>query len=269
MPADNDVKRLVKNKYGQIAKNSTANNHCGCYCCSDQDTEEDLTLFKDDYTQLEGYVAKADLGLGCGIPTQFANIKPGDTVVDLGSGAGNDVFVARSIVGNDGKVIGIDLTDEMIAQAEKNNLKMGYSNVEFHHGDIENLPLESDTADVVVSNCVLNLVPDKQKSFEEIYRILKPGAHFCISDIVSSGKLPESLKTSAELYVGCIAGALDIDHYQEIIKDAGFNKMVINKKQKVILSGELMQKYLSAEEMNELAGKEIGIYSITITAYKP
>jgi ubiquinone/menaquinone biosynthesis C-methylase UbiE len=136
---------------------------------------------KDEYQQVNGYVAEADLGLGCGLPTQYAGINEGDTVVDLGSGAGNDVFVARSIVGEKGRVTGIDMTEEMIEKATNNNKKLGFKNVEFRLGDIENLPIENDSVDVVVSNCVLNLVPDKFKAFKEIYRILKPGGHFCVS----------------------------------------------------------------------------------------
>ncbi len=188
---------------------------------------------QDEYNNLDGYVADADLGLGCGLPTEYAGIKKGDTVVDLGSGAGNDVFVARAIVGDEGKVIGLDMTEEMIEKANLNKAKLGFKNVEFHLGDIEQMPFENNIADVVVSNCVLNLVPDKRKAFSEIYRVLKPGAHFCVSDIVIKGELPAGLKKSAEMYAGCVAGALQQDDYLGIIKETGFRNVEV-KKTKVI-----------------------------------
>jgi len=223
---------------------------------------------QDKYDNLDGYVADADLGLGCGLPTEYAGIKKGDTVVDLGSGAGNDVFVARAIVGDEGKVIGLDMTEEMIEKANKNNTKLGYKNVEFHFGDIEQMPFENSIADVVVSNCVLNLVPDKQKAFSEIYRILKPGAHFCVSDIVLKGKLPEGLQKSAEMYAGCVAGALQQDEYLSTIKETGFKNVEIKKTKVIELPDDVLKEYLDDSEIKMFKMNNVGIFSITVIGYK-
>jgi arsenite methyltransferase len=264
-----NIKNVVKDKYAEIARqtNKDTDQGCGCGCACTPDTG-DYNVFQDNYTSIEGYVPDADLGLGCGLPTQYAAINTGDVVVDLGSGAGNDVFVARSIVGDDGKVIGIDMTEEMIEKANSNNQKLGYHNVEFKLADIENMPIETDSVNVVVSNCVLNLVPDKRKAYTEIYRILKPGAHFCISDVVTKGELTASLKKSAELYAGCVAGALELDEYLEVIKEANFRDVEINKLKQIELPDELLKNYLSEEELTEVKNSDLGIYSITISGYK-
>jgi ubiquinone/menaquinone biosynthesis C-methylase UbiE len=223
----------------------------------------------EDYSKLKGYVADADLGLGCGLPTEFAQIKEGNVVVDLGSGAGNDAFVARSIVGPLGKVIGIDMTEKMVDKARQNADKLGYHNVEFRLGDIEKMPLSSDVADVVVSNCVLNLVPDKRKAFEETFRILKPGGHFSVSDIVIKGQLPASLKQSAEMYAGCVAGAIDKEEYLAIIAAAGFVNITVQKDRKITVPDSILSTYLNPEELNRYHEGEVGIYSITVFAEKP
>ncbi len=265
MQNEQEVKEIVKEKYGDIAKKQ--NKGCGCGC-STSSKIIDYTIMKDDYTNLPGYVPEADLGLGCGLPTEFAAIQKGNTVVDLGSGAGNDVFVARAFVGDEGKVIGIDMTPEMVEKANRNKEKLGYTNVKFHLAEIENMPLEENSADVVVSNCVLNLVPDKEKAFAEIYRILKPGGHFCVSDIVIKGELPAGLKKSAEMYAGCVAGAVQQYNYLQIIKKAGFKNEIINKVKTIILPDEILRNYLSADEINLMREKEIGVFSITVTAEK-
>lgn len=263
-----NVKEIVKEKYGEIAKSSSS--CCGpSSCCGSTNEIVGYTVMNDEYTHLEGYVADSDLSLGCGLPTEFAGIKKGDTVIDLGSGAGNDVFVARAIVGEEGKVIGVDMTKEMIEKAEQNNSKLGYSNVEFRFGDIEDLPLADNLADVVVSNCVLNLVPDKQKAFSEIYRTLKPGAHFCVSDIVVKGELPPELKKSAEMYAGCVAGAVQQDEYINIIKAVGFVEVEIKKTKTISLSDEILLQYLSEDQLHNYKSKEVGIFSITVIAQKP
>lgn len=268
MQNEKEIKEIVKEKYGEIAKNSGS--CCGpTSCCGSSENKiVGYTVMQDEYDHLQGYVADADLGLGCGLPTEHAGIKEGDIVVDLGSGAGNDVFVARAIAGDSGKVIGIDMTEEMIAKANRNNQKLGYKNVEFKLGDIENMPLENSIADVVVSNCVLNLVPDKQKAFAEIYRILKPGGHFCVSDIVIKGNLPDNLKKSAEMYAGCVSGAIQQDSYLKIIKESGFKNVEIKKTKVIDLPDEILKEYLSEDEVKQYRESGVGIFSITVTADK-
>jgi ubiquinone/menaquinone biosynthesis C-methylase UbiE len=223
----------------------------------------------EDYSTMQGYVADADLGLGCGLPTEFALMKEGDTVVDLGSGAGNDAFIARSVVGENGKVIGIDMTEKMIEKARVNAGKMNFKNVEFRLGDIEDIPLKDNLADVVVSNCVLNLVPDKQKAFTEIFRILKKGGHFSVSDIVLAGELPESFKKSAEMYTGCVSGAIEKDDYLNIIRQAGFVNVEIQKEKRITIPGEILKEYLRADEISKYTEAQTGVFSITVFAEKP
>ena len=262
------LKELVKERYAQIAEQSkdvNASSCCGATGCG----TIDYSAMADDYTKLDGYVADADLGLGCGLPTQFANIKEGDTVVDLGSGAGNDCFVARSIAGESGKVIGIDFTDKMIDKAKINARKLNYTNVEFYQGDIEDMPLRGNIADVVVSNCVLNLVPNKTKAFAETFRILKKGGHFSVSDIVLVGDLPQDLQKSAEMYAGCVSGAIQREEYLSIIEKAGFKNIVVQKEKRVTLPEEILKSYLSADKINELNTGETGIFSVTVYAEKP
>lgn len=263
------LKQLVKEKYSQIAdqnKDLNQSSCCGATCgCS----TVDYTVMADDYSNLSGYVADADLGLGCGLPTEFALIKEGDTVVDLGSGAGNDAFVARSIVGEKGKVIGIDFTEKMIEKAKANAQKLNYGNVEFRQGDIENMPLGGNVADVVVSNCVLNLVPDKKQAFAETFRILKKGGHFSVSDIVLVGTLPEGLQKNAEMYAGCVSGAIQKDEYLNTIKSAGFTNVKVQKEKPITLPDEILREYLTAGEVEEFKTGKTGIYSITVYAEKP
>lgn len=269
MHTSNEIKKVVKDKYGQIAKSSAQNDCCGSAssCCGDSKNIE-FTMIGEEYKNLNGYVEDADLGLGCGLPTEFADLKKGDTVVDLGSGAGNDVFVARAIVGDDGKVIGLDFTEEMIAKANENNQKLGYKNVEFKLGEIEQMPFEDEMADVIVSNCVLNLVPDKQKAFEEIYRVLKPGGHFCISDIVVKGELNKELKKSAEMYAGCISGALKQDEYLDIIYTAGFKNVEIKKSKQIEIPEDILKNYLDENGLKDYIQNVKGIFSLTVVGYK-
>jgi len=263
------LKEIVKEKYGKIAAQSKEQNQSSCCgatsCCGD---DVDYTIFSEDYTQAQGYNPDADLGLGCGIPTDFAGIKAGDHVLDLGSGAGNDCFVARAIVGETGKVTGLDFTDEMISKAVANNDKLRYTNVEFIRGDIEQMPLPSDQYDVVVSNCVLNLVPDKQKAFAEISRVLKKGGHFCVSDVVIKGNLPAMLKQDAEMYAGCVSGAIQMEAYLGIIENTGFRNVVVHKQKTITIPDSTFLKYLSPVELDEFKNGDSGIFSITLTAYK-
>lgn len=263
-----ELKELVKEKYGQIADQSrevNASSCCGAGCgCS----TVDAAIMAEDYSSLPGYHADADLGLGCGLPTEFALIKEGDVVVDLGSGAGNDCFVARSLVGTSGKVIGIDMTEKMIEKARANAEKLGFHNVEFRLGDIEKIPITSNIADVVVSNCVLNLVPDKKRAFGETYRILKPGGHFSVSDIVLDGNLPENMKKAAEMYAGCVSGAIQKTDYLAVIKEAGFQNITIQKEREIVLPEEILNEYLSEKEIQDFRSSGMHILSITVFAEK-
>lgn len=268
MNKENEIKNLVKEKYGSIAVQSKEQNQSSC-CGSKGCSDELCTIMSDDYTKLEGYNPDADLGLGCGIPTEFARIREGDTVIDLGSGAGNDAFVARRLVGENGKVIGVDFTESMIAKARANAEKINYNNVEFRLGEIEDLPVTTNKADVILSNCVLNLVPNKHKSFSEIFRVLKPGGHFSISDIVLEGMMPDKLKKVAELYVGCVAGAIQKNDYLSIIKEAGFSNISIHKEKNISIPDEILLQYISGEELDNLKKNGPRIFSITVSAEKP
>lgn len=262
-----EIKDSVKEKYSQIVE---LNQSCGCGCGCENDFAfpDGSKDFSKDYSKIEGYTKDADYGLGCGIPTGFVNIKEGDTVVDLGSGAGNDVFVARKLVGDTGKVIGIDMTQAMVSKAKENSKKLGYDNVEFRLGDIENLPVNDNIADVVISNCVMNLVPDKEKAFSEVYRILNNNGKFSISDIVILGELAEGLKKSAELYVGCVAGAIDKQVYINTIKNAGFKVVKIVEEKKYVLPESLAKQYLSQEEYDLYKTSNAEILSITVYGEK-
>jgi SAM-dependent methyltransferase len=268
MKTENDLKELVKQKYAEIAlqdKETNESSCCGSGCCS----EEVYNIMSEDYQQLEGYNPDADLGLGCGLPTHFAKIKKDDVVIDLGSGAGNDAFVARHETGETGKVIGIDFTPAMIEKARKNAELRGFNNVEFRKGDIEKMPVTSQIADVIVSNCVLNLVPNKDGVFKEIYRTLKPGGHFSISDIVLVGNLPDNIKNTAEMYAGCVSGAIQKEVYLELIETNGFTNITIQKEKAIRIPDDILQNYLSAEEINSFKNSGTGIFSITVYAEKP
>ncbi|MBB1285705.1 arsenite methyltransferase [Flavisolibacter sp. BT320] len=269
METQTDVKELVRQKYSEIAlqdKDTNATSCCGATasCCG----TEVYNIMADDYTQLEGYNPDADLGLGCGLPTQFAKIKKGDVVIDLGSGAGNDVFIARHETGEDGRVIGIDFTPAMIEKARKNAEVRGFQNVEFRQGDIEKMPVTANLADVVVSNCVLNLVPNKDGVIKEIYRVLKPGGHFSISDIVLEGQLPKEIREAAEMYAGCVAGAIQKQVYLELIEANGFTNITIQKDKAIIIPDEILTNYLSSEQLEAFKGSGTGIRSITVYAEK-
>jgi SAM-dependent methyltransferase len=265
---EKDLKGIVRSKYNLIAIQSKHQNQSSCCggapCCADAE----YTVFSDDASQLDGYDPNADLGLGCGLPTEHAGIRKGDTVLDLGSGAGNDCFIARALVGEEGKVIGLDFAAAMLMKAKENAHKLGYSNVEFIRGDIEAMPFTVPVANVIISNCVLNLVPDKKKAFSEMYRVLKPGGHFCISDVVISGNLPEKLLQEAELYAGCIAGAIPKEKYLNLLTDKGFSEVTIRKEKEILLPDEMLLNYLSPAELMNFKNSHIGIYSITVTGNK-
>jgi arsenite methyltransferase len=269
MNTEKEIKEMVKEKYGAIAQQSKIQNQSSCCGSGCGCSNVEFSIMADDYTKLKGYVPDADLALGCGLPTEFAKIKPGDTVVDLGSGAGNDCFIARSVVRDTGRVIGLDMTEAMITKARENTQKLGFKNVEFRLGDIDNMPIENNTADVVVSNCVMNLVPNKQKAFSETFRIIKPGGHFSISDLVLKGELPDELRAEAALYAGCIAGALQKEEYLRIIKTVGFTNITIQKDRKIDIPDDILKKVLSKDQLQTYRQSQVGVYSITVFAEKP
>jgi arsenite methyltransferase len=271
MNNNTELKELVKEKYSKIAVQSKDLNAASCCgattsCCGDNGV---FNIMADDYSTLEGYSPDADLGLGCGLPTEFAKIKEGDSVIDLGSGAGNDAFVARKITGEKGKVIGVDFTEAMISLARDNAEKLGFNNVEFRQGDVEDMPVTSNKADVIVSNCVLNLVPNKHKVFSEVYRTLKPGGHFSISDIVLEGELPSKWKEVAELYAGCVSGAIQKKEYLSIIAEAGFTNITLQKDKTIVIPDEILKDYLSDDEISVYQKGNTRITSITVYAEKP
>jgi arsenite methyltransferase len=269
MNTEKEIKEMVKEKYGAIAQQSKEQNQSSCCGSGCGCSNVEFSVMSEDYTKLPGYVPDADLALGCGLPTEFARIKPGDTVVDLGSGAGNDCFIARSVVGGTGHVIGIDMTEAMIEKAKSNAAKLDFTNVEFRLGDIDHMPIENDTADVVVSNCVMNLVPNKQKAFAETFRIMKQGGHFSISDIVLQGELPDDLRNEAALYAGCISGAVQKEEYLRIIKDAGFINITVQKDRKIDIPDDILARFLSVEQLRGYKNSRLGIFSITVFAEKP
>jgi len=262
------LKQIVREEYTKIAEQTKTENATSC-CGEGVACTVDYEVFAEDYSKLKGYSKDADLGLGCGIPTEFALINEGDVVLDLGSGAGNDCFVARELTGVSGKVIGLDMTEIMIEKARINADKLGFNNVEFRLGDIEFMPIGGESIDVIVSNCVLNLVPDKEKAFKESYRVLKPGGHFSVSDVVLRGNLPEKLKNDAEMYAGCVSGAIQMDDYIGIIYETGFTDVKVQKETLVNLPDDILSKYLSDSEKEEFANGTIGIYSITVYGKKP
>jgi SAM-dependent methyltransferase len=260
------IKEVVRSKYNQIALQSKAENETSCCgstgCC---DTIE-YAIFTDDYTELKGYNPDADLGLGCGLPTEHANISAGDTVLDLGSGAGNDCFVARSIVGESGWVIGLDFAPNMLKKARENAQNLGFTNVEFIKGDIEEMPIADQTVDVIVSNCVLNLVPEKPAAFHQMHRVLKPEGHFCVSDIVLKGELPDELVKDAEMYAGCVSGAIQKEEYLDIIKETGFKNIKVQKEKEIHIPDEILVNYLDEKGLEAFRSGDLGIYSITVYA---
>ena len=261
----NTIKEIIKETYTGALD---ADGGCGCgpSCCGTDGA--DPGDFAEDYSQLDGYDPDADYGLGCGLPTESALIKAGDTVLDLGSGAGNDVFVARKAVGENGKVIGIDMTKAMIEKANINKAKLGHKNVEFILGDIEAMPLASGQVDVVISNCVLNLVNDKAKTYGEIHRVLKPQGRFSISDIVVTGPLTKEMSAAVELYAGCISGAMIKENYLEVISRAGFKNIDLVKEKSIYLPDSFLRKYLSKGALIEFRKSGVQVLSITVTGAK-
>lgn len=268
METADKLKEIVREKYGQIATQDKEQNAASC-CGATMASDKVYNIMTDDYSQVAGYESSGDLGLGCGLPTAFAQIQEGHTVIDLGSGAGNDCFIARHETGPSGKVIGIDFTPAMIDKARINAEKLGFNNVEFRQGDIEEMPVSDNVADVVVSNCVLNLVPNKAEVMREVFRVLKPGAHFSISDIVLVGALPESLQKDAELYAGCVSGAIQKTEYLELIQAQGFTEVTIQKEKIILLPDDILTQHLTEAQLQEVKSHEFGIFSVTVFAKKP
>ncbi|HKK92928.1 MAG TPA: arsenite methyltransferase [Longimicrobiales bacterium] len=234
-PTPDTLRATVRDKYASVARGDTLS-CCGPGSgsgsgsgsgCGGDGRDEVIDMIGDAYAGVDGYVAEADLKLGCGLPVEHAGLAPGQTVLDLGAGAGLDAFVARRIVGDDGRVLGVDFTPEMVEKARANAEALGYDNVRFEHGDIESLPFADASVDVVISNCVLNLVPDKDRAFREMRRVLRPGGHFCVSDIVSDGELPAAVRASAELHAGCVAGAMEKEEYLGLLRAAGFDDVEV------------------------------------------
>ncbi len=269
MENNQNLKELVKQRYSELALNADEPKGCCCGRNPASPSKKVFTIMSEDYTNLKGYEPDADLGVGCGLPTQYADINKGDTVVDLGSGAGNDCFIARAEVGESGRVIGIDFSPEMILKARKNALKRGYTNVEFLEGDIEEMPLHDNTADVIVSNCVLNLLPQKNMIFKEIYRVLKPGGHFCISDVVLNGIFPKEFTDNAAMYAGCIASAIQREDYLKEIEKADFMDIRVERTKTVLIPDEVLYEHLDEDTIRKYKSGNVGIYSITVTGRKP
>jgi len=257
-----ELKNIVKEKYGKIAEQSSDQSSC----CGPQ---VDYTVFSENYEAKEGYNPDADLNLGCGIPTDFAEIKKGDHVLDLGSGAGNDCFVARALVGENGKVTGLDMTEPMIKKARENCEKLKFENVDFVLGDIEDMPFEDNMFDIVISNCVLNLVPDKEKAFKEIFRVLKPAGRFCVSDVVIKGALSDKMKEDAVMYAGCVSGASEMKKYLKIVEETGFLNINLHKQKEIKLPESILSEYNNTEELSSYKKGDTGIFSITVSARKP
>lgn len=269
METNKDKKELVKQQYSELALNGDLlKSSCGCGTNPAKPSKKVFTIMSEDYSHLKGYEADADLGVGCGLPTEYAGLKEGHTVIDLGSGAGNDCFIARAEVGESGKVVGIDFSIPMLEKARENAAKRGYTNVEFKEGDIEEMPIPDNTADVVVSNCVLNLLPEKNKIFKEIYRVLKPGGHFCISDVVLNGVFPKEFTDNASMYAGCIASAIQKVDYLGEIEKANFTDIKIERTKIVVIPDEVLQENLDKETIAKYKAGNVGIYSITVTGVK-
>jgi SAM-dependent methyltransferase len=229
---NDEIKKVIKKKYSKVATSG-----CGCgsksSCCNTSPSAKDISK-SIGYTEEEiNSLSEANLGLGCGNPVALSSIKEGDVVLDLGSGAGFDAFLAAKKVGNTGKVIGLDITEEMIQKAKENAMRYGYKNVEFKLGDIENIPIEENSVDAIISNCVINLSPNKEKVFSEAYRVLKNGGKMFVSDIVLLEELTEERRSDEDLIAGCVAGALLKDDYITIIQNAGFKVMILSEDKEI------------------------------------
>jgi len=264
-----DIKKIVRKDYGKIAKQDSSCCNSVSSCCGNPDLAEDISR-NIGYTEEELKAAPkgANLGLGCGNPTALASLEEGEIVLDLGSGAGFDCFLAANKVGEKGRVIGVDMTPEMIEKARENAEKGGYRNVEFRQGEIENLPIENNSVDVVISNCVINLSPEKKQVFNEVYRVLKLGGRLVVSDIVLLKELPYYIKNSVEAYVGCISGALMKDRYLELIKKAGFQDVNITDETsfpiELMVNDSTAQAIIKKANITAEEFKKVGSFVVSI-----
>lgn len=266
---EKQIKKKVREGYAKIAKQETP--CCGSIevCCGTATTPEEISKtigYTDE--QLRSVPDGANLGLGCGNPTALASLQPGEIVLDLGSGAGFDCFLAANKVGPTGRVIGVDMTPEMLKKAKENAKKAGYTNVEFRRGEIEKLPVEDASVDVVISNCVINLSPDKKKVFEETFRVLKSGGRLSVSDIVLLKDLPEKIMNSVEAYVGCISGAILKDRYLQLLKDTGFIDVIVTDESSyqldVVINKPRTKALLEETGVTEEEFKKLGGYFVSI-----
>lgn len=271
-----DIKDMVKERYGKIAKEGTSCCGLSNLCCGSSDPVQIISKgigYSDE--EVKAVPEGANLGLGCDNPLAFSSIREGDTVLDLGSGAGFDCFLASAQVGKNGRVIGVDMTSEMIEKARENAKKGKYGNVEFRLGEIEKLPVNEGSVDLIISNCVINLSPDKGKVFQEAFRVLKPGGRMMISDIVLLRELPNSIRDSIEAYIGCVSGAIRRDEYLQKIRDAGFQDVKVMGESSFsveflvndpIVKTMIDKSGLSPEKVGEIAGS---VVSIKVYGVKP
>lgn len=268
MRTDQETRALVRERYAAVARGEGG--CCGSSCgCGEAMAPDGLDTIGAAYEGVAGHVAEADLHLGCGVPTRHAALKPGERVLDLGSGAGNDAFIARHEVGAGGHVLGVDMTAGMIAKARANTAKLGFENVEFREGQLEDLPVEAASIDVVISNCVLNLVPDKGRAFAEMFRVLRPGGRFCISDIVATEELPPAVREVAALHVGCVAGAMAEAEYVALLRATGFEGVHFAEEKPIRLSDQALAAHMSTAEIAAFRASGIRIKSVTVRGTRP
>jgi len=258
----------VNEKYPASARLSDQQKETSC-CDNSGCGGIENSNFNNSFEKQKGCNPVVDPGVGYGLLMEFAHIKPGDTVVDLGSGDGNDCFAARKLVGKTGKIIGIDISESMIEKARKTAQNIGFKNVVFRPGDIGQMPITTFEADVVISNSVLNLIPDKENVFDEIYRILKPGGHFSVSDVAITGSLPLEIKEAAGMLTGCVSGTIELKTYLQIIRASGFVNIEVQKKKAIHLPDEVLLKYLNNLQLEEFKSPDKGIFSVTVYGERP
>jgi SAM-dependent methyltransferase len=261
--ANDNIRKAVREQYGKVAESE--NSGCGCSatsCCDETGSDAKATSMELGYSSSDVNLVPegANMGLGCGNPKAIASLQSGETVLDLGSGGGFDAFLAVQEVGESGAVIGVDMTPEMVSKARANTEKVGYTNVDFRLGEIENLPVADSLIDVIISNCVINLSPEKAKVFQESYRVLKPGGRLAISDVVATAELPEKLKSDMALFTGCMSGASSVTEIETMLKDAGFEDIAIKPKDE---SREFIRNWVPESKIEDY------VVSATIEAIKP